>query len=82
MAKSEPNGADTRPTDPETAQHGPVEDVREKFANLTKNAPRDQEGERAFILAKIESVERDPNLSEEERARTIEALTAMLHGCQ
>lgn len=63
---------------------GPPEiaDMREHFARVTKESPRDPEAERAFIEGKIEMVRSDPNLSEDEKAAAIEELRAKLGGPQ
>lgn len=72
------NEAGTRPTDPLTGEAGEVRDLREHFAALTSQAPRLVEAERAFILAKIETVKKPPHLSEDEKKAAIEELKALL----
>jgi hypothetical protein len=66
------------PTHPETGERAVVRDVREQFAKLTGKVPRDVEAERAFILAKIETVRKDLRLTDREKRAAIRALKALL----
>jgi hypothetical protein len=61
-------------TDPGTGLPVPVADMRAHFDRLSRQVPRDPEAERAFIESKMEMIRGDPNLSEEEKERAIEAL--------
>jgi hypothetical protein len=72
------DGPGKKPTDPETGQDAPVGDARQRFAELTSRTPRDLTVERAFLLSKIETVKRDPLLSEEEKAAAIAALQGLM----
>ena len=74
---------DAPPPD-ETGSAGPpeVSDMREHFARVTKETPRDPEAERAFIEGKIEMIRSDPNLSEDDKAAAIEELREKLDGSQ
>lgn len=68
--KRSPSG-NKRPSPPDG---GAVADRRAEFARLTRNSPRDEAAERAFIESKIEVVKGDSGIGEEERRVAIEKL--------
>jgi hypothetical protein len=53
---------------------GKIADRRAEFERLSRQSPRDEEAERAFIEGKMEMVRTDPNLSKEEKQRALEEL--------
>lgn len=53
-------------------------DKRKEFEKLSEKKPSDVEGERAFLKSKIELVQLDPNLSEEEKIHFIKELQGRL----
>ena len=68
--KRAPSGT-RRPPPPDG---GAVADRRAEFARLTRQSPRDEAAERAFIESKIEVVKGDTGLGEEARKEAIEKL--------
>ena len=57
---------------------GKIADRRAEFERLSRQSPRDEEAERAFIEGKMEMVRTDPNLiegGEAARARGAQAKT-------
>jgi hypothetical protein len=72
-------GPDTPPlTDPTTGGPAPTADVRAEFERLSRQTPRDPEGERAFVESKIELIRTDPRLTEPEKKQAIEELRQRL----
>jgi hypothetical protein len=57
---------------------GKIADRRAEFERLSRQSPRDEEAERAFIEGKMEMVRTDPNLSKEEKQRALEELKRKL----
>jgi hypothetical protein len=64
-----------RPTPP---GGGKIADRRAKFERLSRQSPRDEEAERAFIEGKLETVRTDPSLTQEEKQRALEELKRKL----
>jgi len=64
------------PTDPKTGKPLRGRDMQAEFVRLSKEAARDPEAERAFIQSKIEAIESDTRLSEDEKAKAIAELQA------
>ena len=64
--------------DPDTEASCLIRDVREKFAELSRQTPRDIEAERAFILTKIETAKKDNHMTTEEKKAAIAALKTEL----
>jgi len=59
---------------PDTGARCLIRDVREKFAEVSRQTRRDIEAERAFILTKIETVKKDTHMTAEEKKTAIAAL--------
>src|SRR5262245_17243129 len=57
---------------------GKIADRRAKFERLSRQSPRDEEAERAFIEGKMEMVRTAPNLTEEEKQRALKELKRKL----
>ena len=57
---------------------GKIADRRTKFERLSRQSPRDEEAERAFIASKMEMVRTDPNLTKEEKQRALQELKRKL----
>ena len=57
---------------------GKIADRRAEFERLSRQSPRDEEAERAFIEGKMEMVRTDPNLTKEEKQRALEELKRKL----
>jgi hypothetical protein len=57
---------------------GGIVDRRKEFERLSRESPRDEEAERAFIESKMSMVRTDPNLSEEEKEKALEELRRKL----
>ena len=64
-----------RPTPPAA---GKIADRRAEFERLTRQSPRDEAAEQAFIESKMNMVRTDPNLSAAEKRRALEELTRKL----
>jgi hypothetical protein len=62
------------PDDPITGRPIRGGDRRAEFERLSRENPRDLEAERAFIRSKIEIVQSDLSLSEDEKAKIIAEL--------
>jgi len=65
-----------RPTPPAA---GKIADRRAEFERLTRQSPRDEAAEQAFIESKMNMVRTDPNLTDEEKQRALEELARKLH---
>jgi hypothetical protein len=74
VPSDDPSPKSVEPTDPETGKRAPTADMREKFARMSTEAPRDPEAERAFIESKLEMIRTHPTLSEEEKKAAIREL--------
>ena len=48
-----------------------VKDMRAEFERISRQQPRDEDAERAFIESKIELIRTAPNLTDEEKERAI-----------
>ena len=57
---------------------GKIADRRAQFKRLSRQSPRDEEAERAFIEGKMEMVRTDPNLTKEEKQSALEELKRKL----
>ena len=57
---------------------GKIADRRAEFERLSRQSPRDEAAERAFIEGKLEMVRTDPNLTAEEKQRVLEELERKL----
>ena len=64
-----------RPTPP---VDGKIADRRAEFERLTRQSPRDEAAEQAFIESKMNMVRTDPSLSEEEKQRALDELARKL----
>jgi hypothetical protein len=70
---------DTLPlTNPKTGKKIKVEDRRTEFEKITKQTPRDIDGEIAFIEGKMQMVLTDSHLTDEEKKQAIEELKRKL----
>ena len=54
-----------------------VEDKRAEFERISRQQPRDEDAERAFIESKIEIIRTDPNLTDEEKERAIKEIRSL-----